>query len=311
MKRFLVVLLALVAIGSLLGNLLMYRRYSTNRPVVSMKDGGITIKDYRDALEFSHGKEVLTKMVLSRVIHDAAKKAGVMPTQADIDRRIAFLKRRKPELLAPALNDPAKMREFVRGLETDIALENLTVQGIEVTDAEVAAFYQRARAVFTMPDQTEMTIVSADNSTDARNAEQLLSKGVDPATIASQPRLKVEGLTTRINFKAMSQKDQDSFKNKVRSMPKGSVFMFIPSGNTADKNIIVRINEQKRSGTPPLSEVKDDAKTLCLLAKAASQGKNSQKHLMQLYKDAGIRFESEKYNAYFAEINQAMQQSGG
>lgn len=48
MKRFLVVLLALVAAGSSLGMVLLYRRYSTSRPVVRYAGGELTLKDYRD-----------------------------------------------------------------------------------------------------------------------------------------------------------------------------------------------------------------------------------------------------------------------
>ena len=310
MKRFLVVLLALVALGSLLANLLMYRRYSTSRPVVSMKGGTITIKDYRDALEFAHGREVLSKLVLSKMVRAAAQQAGVSPTQGDIDHRIDFIKRRDPKRVGAAMNDPAKMPEFTRGLETDLALENLTIQGIEVNDAEVAAFYQAARALFTVPEQTEMTIVAAENDVDARTAEQLLSKNIDAATIANQPRLKVDGVTTQINYKQMTQAEQNDFSNRIKTLKKGSVFIFATKKIEGAKRIVVRINSQKTHGVIPFSEAKTDVIRFCRIAKASKNGTTSQSVLLDLFRKSNPRFDSEKYSNYFAPLLKAAQTPG-
>lgn len=309
MKRFLTVLLALIALGSLLGNLLLYRRYSTARPVASMKGGSVTIKDYRDRLEFLHGQEVLTKMVLRKVVSDAARAAGVEPTEEDVDHRIDFIKRRNPQQLQAAMSNPILMAETRDNLKSDIALESLTIKDIQATPAEVEAFYQRSRALFSVPDQTLMTVVTAVNQTDANTAKQLLQQKVDAMSIANQPRLGVVGLTVQLNWGVMPAGTQERLTRQASQTPAGGVFFFTIPGDQI-KFLVVRIDKQGKKGIAPLAEVKGDVERLCRLAKAQRQGRNTGTTMLEVYKAAGVRFDTDRYAQYLSRISEAAQNAG-
>lgn len=311
MKRFLVVLLALVALGSLLGNLLLFRRYSTNRPVVSLKGGAITVKDYRDRLEYLHGQEVLTRMVLRQVVMSAARQANVMPTDANVDRRIEFIKRRNPQQLQAALTDPKVMIETRSNLASDIALENLTIKDFPVTEAEVNAFYVRAKKMFAVPDQTLMTVVTAFNEVDAQTATKLLEQKVDTGTIANQPRLGVVGMTVQLNWAIMPKGTQERLTRQASQTPAGKVFRFSLPGNDQIKFLVVRVEKQGAKGYLPLSEVREDVERSCRLAKAQSKGRTTGSTLLETYRAAGVRFDSERYAQYLANVTEAAQKTGG
>ena len=77
MNKFVGIGLGIVAAGSLAGNALMFQRYSSAKPVVSMGSDAVSIKDFRDRLEVVSGKQVLTKMVLRSIVMTEAKAKGV------------------------------------------------------------------------------------------------------------------------------------------------------------------------------------------------------------------------------------------
>ena len=99
-------LLAVVAVLSLIGNVLLYMRYSTNRPLVTVGNEAITKKQYQDQLEHQGGQAVLSKMVLEKLVTQAATRDGVMATTKDVDDRIASVERRAPQLFDPVSTRP-------------------------------------------------------------------------------------------------------------------------------------------------------------------------------------------------------------
>ncbi|MEY3602209.1 MAG: hypothetical protein RL169_1453, partial [Armatimonadota bacterium] len=134
MNKFVGIGLGIVAAGSLAGNALLFQRYSSAKPVVSMGAEAVSIKDFRDRLEVVSGKQVLTKMVLRSIVMTEAKAKGVAPTKADIEARIELMKRANVNGIAAAMNDPNQKYIIEEDVETDIALENVITSGIAVTE---------------------------------------------------------------------------------------------------------------------------------------------------------------------------------
>lgn len=308
MKRLLVVLLALVAVGSLLGNVLLYRRYSTNRPVVWLGDDSVVLKDYRDMLDVQAGRQVLTKMVLRKIVMNAAKKAGVVPTKDDVDRRLAFIYRRNPQALTAANQDPVKMRLLREDMETDIALESLTIKDVKVSDAEVMAFYRKNAAAFTAPQQSQAMMALASNAVDASTAQRMMltkdSKGnltIDAGTLARQPRIKVVGINTNLNFQALPQDLQKDIQTRVAQLKAGSVFTVRLPVKEGPSFLIVRVERNAPAGVPALGDIKTEVERACRLAKTQAQG-GTVGTLVRLYREANPRFEMTQYASYFENM---------
>ena len=76
MKSLFTPLVAVVAVLSLTANVLLYLRYSTLRPLVTVGNEVITKKQYQDELEHQAGQQVLGKMVLTRLVAQAAVRRG-------------------------------------------------------------------------------------------------------------------------------------------------------------------------------------------------------------------------------------------
>ena len=299
MRKLFVVLLVLGLTISLVSNGILFQRYSTSRPILRFGSDAVSIKEYRDTLEYQYGKTVLTRITLTKIVGNAAKKAGVSPTKQEVDRCIADIQRRAPKQLEAARQDAIKMSQLRQNLQTDIALENLTMHGVKMTEPEIRAFYNRNPALFKVPSQASTLIVLAQSSVDAATAEALMRrKEMTPAAIAStQPRLRVAGLNFTPKWDSLPAESRTSLANAVLQAPVGGIV------KVEVQNIIFVVRIDKRAGEEVTSyeKAKPQAERLARLAKAPRR----EAVLARLYKDASVQFEIPRYADFFRDIDAA------
>ncbi|MBC8101115.1 MAG: peptidyl-prolyl cis-trans isomerase [Cytophagales bacterium] len=299
MKKFFIVLLLLVTAASLAGNLFLYQRYSTSRPVMQIGTDGISVKEYRDSLEYQFGKPVLTKIAITKIVMNAAKKAGVTPGEKDVDSRLSDIERRMPERLEMARKDPVKMADLRRDLKADIALENLSMKEVKLSETEIRDFYRRNPARFRVPTQAQTTMIVAQNSVDAATAEALMKeKGMTPANIASsQPRLRVVGLNFSPNWGALPAEARARLSSAVMATSVGGI------KKVAIQNLffVVRVDKRASEGVVPFEKARSQAERFARLAKAPRR----EVVVTRLYKEANVQFEMPRYASYFQEIEAA------
>ena len=294
MKNVVVGSLALVAVVSLTGNVLLYKRYSTSRPLVRVGSEVIRVKDYRDTLDHDTQGSVLRKMVFTKLVRQAAAKAGLMPSSQDVDARIATLQRRNPQALGDALQNPAKMAELRDGLTTDLALENLRLQGVTVGDSEIAAYYAAHKPEFALPTQVQTTLVVAENPVDASTAAALLQQNTPLDVIARQPRLHVAGMN---GFHPTLTGMPPAVNRTVYLMKPGEV-KSVPFGSHI---LVFRANKTLAAVTPPLNQVKPAVTRAAKLAKAPDEAHE----IAKIYHSTPVTFEVDQYAAYFADVQNA------
>ncbi|MFM7321708.1 MAG: peptidyl-prolyl cis-trans isomerase [Armatimonadota bacterium] len=311
MKRLLVILHVLVTIGSLLGNVLLYRRYSTNRPVVQLSGGPVILKDFRDRLEAVSGRQVLTKMVMRKIVLDAAAKAGVTPSQDELQRRLDYIGRRRPQVLEDARKDPAKQQLMTEDLQTEVALESLAIKDVQVTPAEVEAFFKANGQSFLAPQQSTAIMVVTGNPVDATAAERMLREKdnaglprMDAATVARQPRLEVLGVNSTYEISKIPSDVTEDIKRKVATSPGGSVFRYKVGNSGPHQVLLVRVEKNSPGGVPKFAEIKPEVERACKLSKVQAAG-GTTGVLLRLFKEADPKFEMPQYEEWFAGIRDA------
>ena len=297
MKTAIIALLSLALIGALAGDFLQYQRYSSSRPILRIERDSISRKEYQDRLDFLYGKTVLNKLAYGKMIHAAAVKAGVAPTEKDIDARIGEMQRHNPQALGEAKRDPTRMLMLREDIASDIGFENLRLVGVTATDAEVQAFYDKNKAAFGLPEQVETTLVVAQNAVDAATAKGLLEQGMSPETISRQPRLRVVGRGGFTLPPDLPPALSATLNQTVFHMKAGQVAI-VPAG---DSYLILRMNRENLPGTPPLDQIKPRVARLCKLAKAPPP----EQTLAQVYRDSTVTFEVDKYAPFFSDIQAA------
>jgi hypothetical protein len=303
--KFLTPSLAVIAVIAIAVNVLQYERYSTRKPVVTVGNQAISRYEFEAGLEKQSGAPLLRKLVFEDLVRQAATKEGLMPTEADVDDRIQYLKDH-PSLAQPQLVQQLSTPAGRNDLKTDMALENLRIQNATASDAEIVAFYKNPKnaPLFNLPAQTQTTMVVSMRQADADKAEHLLSENVQPETIASQPGLKVAGVGGfNINMDALIPADKQMVGKTVLVMKKGDIKSLLVhpiSGGQA----FLTFKAQGGHGNElqPLSDpkVKDFAARQVKLLK----GLSPQQELATLYQSNTPVFNIAKYSSFFNDIQQ-------
>ncbi len=258
------------------------------QPLVTVGGQTITQGEYEAKLEATAGKAVLTQLVLTALVRQAAAKAGVMPADKDVDARIAALQRANPPQ-AQLVSTPAGRDDLI----TDMALENLRLQGVTASDAEIAAFYADHKAAFTVPSQVQTTMVVSQALADSQRAELLLGDGVSPEAIARTPGLRVAGVGGfSVNMASLPPDVRQKIGQAVLAM-KPEQIKTIP---VQDKYFLTfKVRSAQPTRTPLLSQIKDEVARQVRLQKAVSP----QQELAALYRNSPPTFGDARYRAYF------------
>ncbi len=297
MKSYTVRILSVLLVLSLVTNGLLYLRWSTSRPLVTVGSTVITKKQYQDQLEHDSGQPVLTKLVFTALVSQAAAKSGVIPTDSDVDGRIAAIERQSPQVLTPYQNDPVKMAQFRQDLSTNMALENLRILDVALSPAQITEFYAQHKSDFTLPQQVSTTTVVTQNAVDASTAAALLRENDPPDVIGRQPRLRVVGLGGyQPDLQALPATVRQQTSDWADHAGVGGVKTF----QAGTYFLTFRINRRLPAVTPPLGQIRGEVERAARLALAPSQ----QEELARLYQNTKPSFNSDKYAAYFAAVDQ-------
>ncbi|MGI4788459.1 MAG: peptidyl-prolyl cis-trans isomerase [Janthinobacterium lividum] len=281
---------SVVAFLALLGLFLTYQRFSTLRPIVEVGGQSITKRDYESALEEKDGGRTLHDLVSSVLIRQAADKVGVLPSDSDVDTRLAEIRQRDPGQVQAAESD-GSLPLLRDQLLAQIALENLRIQGVTVSDAEVSRYYNAHRADFKQSAQAKMTLVVADTAVEAAGAAADLHDGIAESVIAEQNGLHVAGqdgyavdLGTS-QGRALAASWKTMHVGEIRTASLGSQFLVALLVSAQQPRII------------PLQDIKAGIVRLARLEKAVP----AQVELDRLYKADPPTFPVEKYAQYFGK----------
>ncbi len=297
MKSFTARILAAALVLSLAANALLYFRYSTARPLVTVGSDVITKKQFQDQMEHDGGQAVLTKLVFTALVSQAAARAGVTPSRADIEGRLAAIQRQAPQALTPYAGDPVKMAQFRQDLSTGMALENLRIHDVALSPDQISGYYARNQAQFALPQQVSMSTVVTENAVDAGTAADLLRQNDPPDVIGRQRGLHVVGVggyhpDLSALPPALKQKTsawaQHTHLGEVKTFPAGKLFLTF------------QVTKLNPAVVPPLSAVRGEVERAARLELAPSQ----QEEMARLYQSAKPSFNSDKYAAYFTTVAQ-------
>ena len=297
MKSVTARIFAAIAVVSIIVNVLLFFRWSPSRPVVTVGQDVITKKEFQNQLEYEGGQAVLTKLVFASLVSQAATRAGVMPTAADVEDRVQSIRRRAPQVLAPYEQDSVKMGLFRQDLATNMGLENLRIRNVALTPAQISSYYAGHQADFALPQQTKTSVVVTLNAVDAATAAELLRENDPPDLIARQPRMKVVGIGGyNPDMSILSPELRQQTSDWARNAAIGALKTF----QIGSFYLTLKVTGKLPGETPPLDQIRGRVEREARLALAPSQADE----LARLYRDAKPSFNSDKYAAYFAAIQQ-------
>lgn len=297
MKAITVPLLCVLLVVSVAANVLLYLRWSTSRPLVTVGSAVITKKQFQDQMEHDEGQPILTKLVFTLLVSQAAAKQGLTPTGSDIDGRIESLQRQSPQVIAPYVSDSVKMAQFRQDLGTEMALENLRIHDVALSPAQITEYYSRHEVDFALPEQTLTTTVVSPNATDAATAATLLRQNTPPDVIGRQPRLRVVGIG---GYRPDMQSLPAAFKQQTNNWAAHAGVGTVSTFRAGSFYLTFRVTKRLPAAVPPLAQVRGQVERAARLAAAPTQSEE----LARLYQSTRPSFNSDKYAAYFASVEQ-------
>ncbi len=278
-----------LAVVSLLANVVLFVRWSPSRALLTVGKHTVSKRDYEANLDAAAGKAVLNRMVVAELISQAAARAGVTPTASQIDARIALL--RREGALPP--QPEADLRDSIG---QNLALENLRMQGISVSDADIAAEYAKHPEKFRLPAQMSATLVVAAGPDTAAQATHLLQTGVAPSVIAAVPGLQVDGIN---GFALPAGALSPGLRQTILGLRDGEVKVFPSRGSGA--SLVARANSHTPGALPPLPQVRDLVAREIKLQKAPT----APAELLTLYAANKPVFDMTNYQPYLGELDAA------
>ena len=282
-----------LAAVSVLANVVLFARWSPSRALLTVGKHTVSKRDYEASLDAAAGKAVLSRMVVAELIRQAAAQAGVTPTPADIDARLALLRRQGALPNQPA----ADLRDSV---EQNLALENLRMRGIPVSDADVAAEYAKHPEKFRLPAQMSATLVVASSPDRTTQAVHLLGTGTAPSAIAAVPGLQVDGVN---GFALPAGALSPALRQAILGLHDGTVKVFgsRSAGPGTGASLVVRANSHTAGILPPLPQVRDLVAREIRLQKAPT----APAELLTLYAANKPVFDMTNYQPYLGELDAA------
>ncbi len=156
--------------------------------VVTVNGQKISKDDYYRRLEMAPlgnrptGLVTANKMIYEKLVMQLADKEGVVPTDADIQKKIDFLKKTGK---MQNLNIP--IDQFKKDLRVEQATLNVITKGIKVSDEEVKKRYEalKGKEPITNPEKVQLQVVACQTEDKIREVYKKIQGGTD-FTIVSQ-----------------------------------------------------------------------------------------------------------------------------
>lgn len=276
------VLIWLIAIISVTGNILMYKRWSSQRVLIRVNGQNITRKDLDDRVDVLYARGLLNQMIWSALVRQEATKRRCMPTSHDVDQALNDLDRSDSQILTDARKTDPALVMFRDTLLSSLALRNLQIADVALAPGEAQRFYENHKSLFSIPEKANKTAVLATDQEAADAARNMLAQNVAPDILNSSPGVRLVDFDSEL----MNQLPADAI-NKIKSLSAGQIGEYPLDG----QYLVVKVNSVLPAYTPPYSQIADKVEIAARLDRAPTQGAI----LANLRRRATIVAESDKY----------------
>jgi parvulin-like peptidyl-prolyl isomerase len=256
------------------------------RPVVIVNGEKISRAKFVAELEKEQGADVLRRLIQERLVLQAAKRKGVLPTPAQVKAELARLREADPDMDRQLRLRGKSMEELEDDLNGRLAMAHLIAADVKVPDAEVKKLWTEYQQKFNRPEGRRVSMVVAKTSDIGEKARGLILAGTPAEFVVQSGGMALPARRSQINV--YHGQLPAPIEARVFRMKKGEVSGVLPMGKVfAVVKVLDVLPAQKKS----FDEVKDRL----ILAAKVSKGKNQAELLQDLQKTAKIDFQSHRY----------------
>ena len=246
------------------------------------------------------GQYVVQQLINEKLVQQLAKKEGVTPTEAQIDKKFNSIKKQSGGDFTRALAGRGMTTEdFKRQMTTEQSLINIVTKGVTIPDDQVKKAYDQALAAknspFKRPEQVMVSMILTKDKAGIDKAYSLLNRG---GLFEQVVKEQSQDSVTKPNGGQVPlpiTKDDTRVPAEMRSMA-----FTLPSGkyskpfNVKGSWVIIKANQKKPAKTQSYDDVKDFIKEQLAMREGAKKN-NFNKELADYAKTADIVVNKEQY----------------
>jgi foldase protein PrsA len=163
--------------------------YVKSQTVASVDGERITKKELYDTLVGVYGESAVDNLVTKVVIDKEADKRNVKVKDSEIDAEVATYEESYggEEGLKSALEASGlTLADLKEDIETNIKIEKLMAEDIEITEDEVESYYKENKSNFDTPESIEVSHILVEDKETAQEILDKLKSGEDFAELAKE-----------------------------------------------------------------------------------------------------------------------------
>lgn len=247
------------------------------------------------------GQYVVEQIITERLLTQLAKKENVAPTEKQLDKKLAYLKK-NGNFAAQLRQSGVTEQEWKRQMTLQQSVVNVLTKGTKVTDAELKQAYEaeikKVPSPFVRPEACHIAVIIAKSPEKIQKAYKLLEDGQDFGSVALQ--LSEDKNTAPYQ----GQVGWLSMDMSVVPMPIRVAAFACPVGkyskpfNVQDKNdkawVILKVDQKRRKTVQSFADVKDLIREQIAIAK--SDRKPFNKSVQDFIADSKIVVNAERYS---------------
>ncbi len=291
-------------VGGLAGALAARSYYHRSATPMVVTVNGVPLR--RDELRYRceriYGLREVKKFVTDELTRQFAVSKGCWPDDSEV-LELHDLARARPDYLDRLAVSGLTDEEYKDQLRLELAEVKLLTNGLEVTPAEVQAFYRRnidpanPGARFHTPDRLQVSVIGTQSAEAARQALNELVSGVSWSNVVA--RYSVDASRDLDGLMVPFARGESVFATSP--VTEAAVFGMRPGERigpvrAARKWWIIRCNARWRATTLPLEEVHADARLGALLIKGIPLNrKKLEEERLDFVRKSAIRIFDEAY----------------
>ena len=157
--------------------------------IASVNGEYISYDTYVDMMELMAGEtcaNILSELVVEKLIYQGAESNGVVITDDDIARTVESLKAENGEDFFKMLAEyGATEEDFISSLKLELTLMGLCTSGVEVTEEEVRDYFEQNKVALSQGETFDISHILLDTEVEALSVAAELKKGVSFEDLAS------------------------------------------------------------------------------------------------------------------------------
>lgn len=217
----------------------------------------ITRREFVNRLEQVTGEQVLSDLINEQLIEQAAKKAKITVTSAEVEAEMEKLREQIGPSFESVLAQYGMTTEDLRkNMELNLLVFKVSTKDIAVTDEALMAFFEENKSDYDQPEMVRASHILVEDEEKAKEIQSKLAEGADFAELArnesTDPMSAAEG--GDLGFFARGRMVAE-FEKAAFAMSPGQTSAPVKSEYGYH---IIRVTDRKDAHEATFDEVKED-----------------------------------------------------